>query len=219
MKFLAYIVFFLSMIVTAQDSTALHNYLKNHFKQVESFTYSIASQPALLKAPGATYTIETDKAMRSNGSYAYVPIIVKNANGTTLKSLLTLRVTVSKKVFRALGVINSGEEVTNAQVEEVVENISDVRGDPVESLSSKGLVAAIKIPAGAILTKTMVEVKPDVLAGETVSAYVAQGSVVVTLSAVARESGSVGDIIRVVTGDNKLLRGKIENENIVRIIN
>lgn len=219
MKFLAYIVFLTSMIVAAQDSTALHQYLKSELKQAESFTYSIASQPAALKVPGASYTIETDKPLRNNGHYAYVPIVVKNANGTTLKSLITLRVTVSKKVFRALRVINSGEEITNAHVEEVIENISDVRGDPIELLSSKGLVAAIKIPEGTILTKTMVETKPDVLAGETVSAYVAQGSVVVTLSAVARESGSVGDIIRVVTGDNKLLRGKIENENIVRIIN
>lgn len=217
-SFSTFIVLLVSMVAVAQDSTALHTYLKKELQGAESFTFTIASQPSVLKVAGASYTIETSKDLRMNGSYAYVPILIHNTNGTTLKSLITLRITVSKKVLRTKKSINAGEEISNADVEEVVESISEVRGEPIQSFSSKGNIAAIRIPEGTILTRTMVETKPDVLAGETVSAYVAQGSVVVKLNATARESGSVGDIIRVVTGDNKLLRGKIENETVVRIV-
>ena len=80
-----------------------------------------------------------------------------------------------------------------------------------------GLVARRDIKAGEVMTAAVLQVPPDVRAGDSVVLTVAVGSVRVSTQAIASASGHQGDVIRVVPEGGRAVKARVTGPRAVEI--
>ncbi|MBN1130584.1 MAG: flagellar basal body P-ring formation protein FlgA [Chitinispirillaceae bacterium] len=99
-------------------------------------------------------------------------------------------------------------------------DISAFAQKPCFSLSEVvGKKASRTIPGGSILTGKMVMVQPDIIKGDNLSLQISRGNVIISVSAVARENGRIGEKIWVKnTATNKLVRVVVTDKNSVILL-
>jgi flagella basal body P-ring formation protein FlgA len=74
----------------------------------------------------------------------------------------------------------------------------DLACEPVASPEAlAGMRARVRIPAGAVLCTSSIELRPAVGRGEQVTVVSTSGPVTITGRAVAQQDGSIGDVLRV----------------------
>jgi flagella basal body P-ring formation protein FlgA len=74
----------------------------------------------------------------------------------------------------------------------------DLACEPVASPEAlTGMRARVRIPAGAVLCTSSIELRPAVGRGEQVTVVSTSGPVTITGRAVAQQDGSIGDVLRV----------------------
>jgi flagella basal body P-ring formation protein FlgA len=65
------------------------------------------------------------------------------------------------------------------------------------------------VKEGTVLFENMIESLPVVYRGDKLTLHTGNGSVNVSIEVTARQDGGIGEIISIVTDDNKLYKGKI----------
>ncbi len=189
----------------------LDGYLKNKLNSYEKWSYQIIKAPD--ENMGQIKIIDQNK-LSVNGNLAYIPIEIVSANGRSVRSYVTIRLELFKKVFVAAKQIEAKEPLSSSDVKIKTVNISELRGTPVdlnENISK--FRSRVNINSGEIIRTEMIEEQPVITAGQTITAKAVFGSVVVSTKAVARQNGLEGEIIKILTDNNKQLNARVIDSN------
>lgn len=193
----------------------LKNYLDRKLAEYERYEYEIT------ELPKNYFKIELDdeRELKLNKNYAIVPVRVYDKNNRSSRSLITLKVKLFKKVLVAAQDIEREQPLSDFQFVEKLYDITLIRGNPV--LNSESLIgkrSKVKIKNGSILIDEMTESIPDVFLNERLILHAGSNGVDISTEVTAREEGKIGDIIRVVTNDNKIFKAKIIDKFNVSLI-
>ena len=195
--------------------TELDSYLKIQLSHYNSWEYEI------VRMPENTRKIEIIKENQLNiqGNMAYVPVKITDSSGRKAKSFLTLRIKLFQKALISTKTIERKMDITGADVSYKLVDVSQLQGTPISSIEEiKSLRSKIHIIPGTVLLKEMMEEIPVVRFGDRVTASVIYGNVLVTTEATAKQDGTVGEIISVVTSDRKEFKAKVIDFKNVSIV-
>jgi flagella basal body P-ring formation protein FlgA len=161
--------------------------------------------------------ILTNEDVNLNGNIAQIPVNYIRGNENR-KIRLSIKVKAYKNILVSKENIKRGTLLDN--------NNFDVRlvdcitlTDPISSIDAlNNFRAASYIKIDEVLLSNSIEPIPDIESGDKIVAHSIAGNVDIQISAVARQEGSVDEIIRVRTSDNKLYRAKVlDNSNVLII--
>jgi len=184
----------------------LKNYLDKVLKAYDKYEYSIES----IKGSYSKIEIDNQREFRLNRNFGVVPINLIDRNNRSSSSFISVKLKLYKKVLVAVQDINRDELISQFQFTEEIREITSLKGIPfydgevVDQLKSK-----TRINAGSVLLKEQTENIPDVENNDRLTLHVGRNGVDITTDVTAREKGSIGDIIRVVNGENKIFRARI----------
>jgi len=183
----------------------LRDYLLKRFNDCEKLEYEIASNMKLSSIEGIDYSREYSV----NKNIVTIPVLLKK-NQSTTSSYLSIKIKLYKTVLVAAENIDRNEILFSNNFRKEVKDVSILNGTPVTELdNNSGLVSKLYIRQGSVLLREMTEGVPDIENNQRVTLHAGKNGVDISLEVTSREKGSIGDIIRVVTPENKILRAKI----------
>lgn len=217
MKILAYILF-VALNLNGGDSlkSKINDYLKDKLLSCESYEFEIISAPR--ESENNIY-IDANREFKINSNLAYVPLIIVNSKNIKKNSYAVLKVRVLKKVLVSSSYIQRNENIDeNNAILEIVD-VAQVDGNTFSAIDElANLQSRVSIKPGSILVSGMFSGTPLIKRGEKINAFVSQGNVRIGVEAFAREDGTKGQIIRILSRDNKIFRAKVIDSNTVQII-
>lgn len=196
-------------LILGSDKTfegQLKNYLDKIFARYEKYEYEIT------ELPKNYYRIELDneRQFKLNKNYLTIPVKIYDKNNRASRSLISLKVKLFRKVLVALQDIERNEPLSDCQFIEIIHDVTSIRGTPIiNSESLVGRRSKVKIKNGTILIEEMTEAIPDVFYNERLVLHAGSNGVDISTEVTAREEGKIGDVIRVVTNDNKIFKARI----------
>ena len=213
----AVIVIILSLFIGtgASFKTQLENYLNKNLSEFQGYKYEI------LQMPDSYKEIELVKSNEFNlsGNLVYVPVKVVKNSGRIIRAIITVKIKIFRNVFVTAKKINRKEKLVLGCFIKKEEDITEIKGTPVYSLNKIDLYRAkMMMKAGDVLTKQDMEEIPIVNVGDEMNAGYINGNVLVTFKVYARQEGVAGQIITVITSDNKLFKGKIVDSKNLKIV-
>ncbi len=213
MKSILLILF--SFLFVSQNSieNELRDYLLKRFSDCEKLEYEIASNIKLSTIEGIDYSREYSV----NKNIVTIPVLLRK-NQSTANSYLSVKIKLYKTVLVAAENIDRNEILFNNNFRKEVKDVSILNGTPISELdNNSGLVSKLYIRQGSVLLREMTEGVPDIENNQRVTLHAGKNGVDISLDVTSREKGFIGDIIRVVTPENKILRAKIIDKNNVVI--
>lgn len=165
-------------------------------------------------------SINQNSNIKLTGNTAYIPVYIKEQNSSNLThSYITVRVKLYREVYAAKTSLKRGQELKSTDFELITADISEVRGKIItDNFFISNCKAKFNLDENTILTEESLELIPVVKRGNKVKAYSTVGNVSVSFAAAARQDGSLGDIIRIVTPDKKIFKAKVMDSLNVNII-
>ncbi|MCH7962688.1 MAG: flagellar basal body P-ring formation protein FlgA [Bacteroidetes bacterium] len=191
----------------------LADYLSIHLKGYEKYEYEILKIPSNY----SSIKILNGKDLKLSGNLAYVPVhIVKN--NRTAQSYITVKLKLYKNVLVTVRDIKRKEDLAKSDFETSLQNIAGKHAKPFTDIESISSYRSKKnLNEGEILTKNDVEKIPLIKVGDKIKASIVQGNVMIQFDAFSKQEGSAGDIINIVTADNKRFKAKVIDINNVLI--
>ncbi|MGE5354418.1 MAG: flagellar basal body P-ring formation chaperone FlgA [Acidobacteriota bacterium] len=192
-------------------------FLSKKLQGYEKIDFEIASKP--LTPMGEAIIVDTVKEIKVNGSTAYVPVILAGRDKKTSQSFVSLKISLYKKVLVAKKLITAGSELRQEDFELQMLDAAKLRGIPV---CQTGAIAHVRarliIREGEALTQEKLQAMPVIKRGDSVTAFAVKGSVEISFDAQARQDGSVGEVIRVITPGKKIFRARVIDQFSVNIV-
>jgi flagella basal body P-ring formation protein FlgA len=204
-----------SFLFVSQNSieNELRDYLLKRFSDCEKLEYEIASNIKLSTIEGIDYSREYSV----NKNIVTIPVLLRK-NQSTANSYLSVKIKLYKTVLVAAENIDRNEILFNNNFRKEVKDVSILNGTPISELdNNSGLVSKLYIRQGSVLLREMTEGVPDIENNQRVTLHAGKNGVDISLDVTTREKGFIGDIIRVVTPENKILRAIIIDKNNVVI--
>jgi flagella basal body P-ring formation protein FlgA len=144
---------------------------------------------------------------------AFIPVIATKGKKTSA-SVVSIKVQLFKKLLVANKDYEKKELLQISGFEEKVSDVTRLNGNPVKiEIDVTGYHAKSFIKKGEILFEEKIEKVPLISSGDKVSAEVRNGNVVITTEAFARQQGSIGDLIELVSSNNKIFKARILDAN------
>ena len=133
----------------------------------------------------------------------------------------TVRVGILKKVMTSAVPIKSGDPITLENVIYEIRDIASTSDEPVISdQETTGKVASRFIPAGKIVTRTMLKDPPLINPGDQVEIIFDNGRFSLNIGGVAKQEGSEGEKIRVMNIDTrKIIYATVADSATVTVTN
>jgi flagella basal body P-ring formation protein FlgA len=173
--------------------------------RVDGLETSVAPEAGLLALP--------DPAGRAGHPMRFVLMA-----GRVRRGVATATVSVSTSYARATRAIARNERV-DADAFEVIDG--EIPGGSLKRLPAAetvaGRIARRDIAPGEVLSPAVLQVPPDVRAGEPVTLTVVVGVVRISTKAVASASGHEGDIVRVVPEGGRSVKARVTGPGAVEI--
>lgn len=208
------LISFLSVFTFSQDfNSDVNNYLNQKFTGYDKVEFSVQSKI------NSTEVVEIDntREFKYQKGYGYLPVVIKRNNRTSL-SIITLNISLYKNVLVAKTDILKKSEINNDAIEFQLRNVTNVYGHPVTDINMlKNYCSKITIKNDEILLTEMLEKIPVIKSGDKIIAELNTGSITISTDAIARQDGSSGDIIQVVSKENKLFKARVVDSNKVII--
>jgi len=192
----------------------IDRYLAKELTGYEKIEFKIAKLPVDYKS----IEVMQDSRLNVSGATAYLPVKVTTKANKTTQTFLTLNVKLYKTVFTARERIDRKVNVNEADFDIKLVDVAGFRGKlfPINEKMDKYRSRTF-IRKDDILSYDLLERLPVILTGDRVKAYFVNGTVSVDFFVNARQDGIEGDIIRVVTSDNKQYKAKIIDSKTVII--
>jgi flagella basal body P-ring formation protein FlgA len=191
------------------------NYLKQNLKNYDHYEFEILQAPE----NSNKIIINNDRPFSQNGGYANINVTVIDKKNSVSQSYITLKLKLYKNVLVSSQDIKSKEEISPEKVELKKLEVTFVKGEMFEKPEElAGNVAKMRINKGRIITSDIIEIAPVIKSGDLVNASAVRGNVIVTTDAIAKQDGRPGELIRILTRDNKQFKGKVIDSNNVIII-
>lgn len=192
----------------------IDRYLSKELSGYEKIEFSIVKVPEFKKI-----IVLEDSHLNVSGKTAYVPVKLTTKENKEKQTFLTVSLKLYKTVFVAKERIDRKKPVSPADFEISMADIAGARGTfiPVtESLA--GFRTKTTVRKGDFLIAEFLEKEPVIFSGDRVKAYFVNGTVSVDFFVNSRQDGVEGDIIRVVTHDNKQYKARVVDSKNVIII-
>ncbi|HPN37630.1 MAG TPA: flagellar basal body P-ring formation chaperone FlgA [Melioribacteraceae bacterium] len=215
-----YLLIILGFISLNNNTDELNNYLKTKLNRYSKVVWEVSTLPAgITSFEDNRLKIDDDGNLKIKGEFLYLPVKIKRNDNRYSKSVVTLKVKLFTKVYSAIKTIQKGEVIDISDLMLLESDITSLRSEPVTDISEeKTYRAKFIIKNGMIIEENIVEELPLILIGNTVKAIKQNGSVVISFDVKAKDDGKLGGIIRVQREDGKIFKAKIENKEIVKII-
>lgn len=160
-----------------------------------------------------TYQLDT-KVIQRAGSHL-IPMYLETSQGRQTIYVNT-RISFYKMAPVAKRMLHVGEKINEADVDMKRVSVSFAKDGVLETFQNK--VAARLITAGQTIFMSDVKSEPAVLRGQSVKILIGTDSLEITAQGVAEDNGSIGDMVKVRSADNKkLLSGVLIEKGVVRI--
>lgn len=191
----------------------IDRYLAKELPGYEKIEFKIAKLPADYKK------IEIIESANFNitGNTAYVPIKLTNKENKTKQTFLTINVKLYKTVLVAKDRIERKKVLNSSDFDLRLIDVAGLRGklitldSKIENYRSKTIIRK-----DDVLVAELIEDMPAIFTGDRVKAYFVNGTVTIDFDVNARQDGKVGDMIRVVTHDNKQYKAKVaDSKNVI----
>jgi flagella basal body P-ring formation protein FlgA len=193
----------------------LKKYLDEKLNSYAKYEYQIIQAPKNY----SRIEISDDRKPRLDKNYFYLPVKIYDHKNLASISLLTIRVKLYKNVFFASREIRRNENLLPNMFEVKMADVS-LYGDNVinvtENLSNYRSKVLVK--TGSILSEEMIERIPAVNRGDKIILHTGGLGVDVSIDVIARQDGSVGDVISVYSNGNKLYKGKIVDKSNLTLV-
>ncbi|NOG97164.1 MAG: flagellar basal body P-ring formation protein FlgA [Ignavibacteriae bacterium] len=208
-------ILFLISPVKKEAELKVEKYLNQRLTNCESFEFEIFNIPKNI----SDFKIKENDEFVISGSICYIPIKAVRNNHSEFNSLLSVKIKRYSKILAAVNSIENKSELYPADFEYKTIDITALRGEPITELNSiSSFRAKCFIKSGDVLTENMIELLPAVYSGDKITANIKYGNVIVSTDAYARNDGSIGDIIKIRTRDNKQFKAEILDSKNVNII-
>ena len=208
MKYLFILFLSVQMFSQSFEENAL-NYLQKEFPEYEKI------EMQLQKDFSSDEKIIVDYSRNINlaKGIAYIPVIATKGKKTS-SSIVSVKVQLYLKLLVAIKNFERKELLDKTGFEEKLMEVSQINGTAVnKDFAISDYRAKSFIKKGEILFEEKMEKIPLISTGDKVFAEVRTGSVVVTTEALARQNGSTGDLIELVSSGNKIIKARIVNAN------
>ncbi|MGE5432468.1 MAG: flagellar basal body P-ring formation chaperone FlgA [Syntrophomonadaceae bacterium] len=214
-----YLLFFLVFSFQTTDTLKeeIEKFLAKKITGLEKIEFEIASKP--VSPAGGTIKVDTLKDLKITGGLAYIPVIVTTKDQAVSQSFVSLKLSLYKKVLVSKKPLAIGSELKADDFELKTLDVAKLRGVPVcEIKEIMGTRAKFNIREGEALISEKLQAMPVVKRGDSVRAFELRGNVEISMDATARQDGSIGEVIRVLTSDKKIFRARVIDQFSVNII-
>lgn len=212
MKYFLFILFGIQILAQSFEQDAV-NYFKKQFPEYEKIELQLQKNSSLNEKMVIDYT----RRINLERGTALIPVI-KTKNGSGTQSLVSAKVKLLKKILVTLRNIEKKDPLTKNDFEEKLIDVTGLNGNTVQAkFNTDGYRAKTFLRKGEILFEEKIEKTPLVNVGDKIIAEVKKGNVVVTSEVYARQCGSTGDLIEVVSTKNKIIKARIVNAKKVMI--
>jgi len=193
----------------------IQNYLKQNLSKYEKFEFEILQTPE--KAD--RIIINYDKPFTWSSGLANINVTAVDKANNVSQSYITIKLKLFQKVLVSTESIKTKEPLSAEKCELVLLEVSQLRGVPILSKDEiNGYEAKVKIEKGKVITEEMIEALPLIKSGDKINVSTIRGSVIVTADAIARQDGRLGEVIRIVTKNNKQFKAKVIDSNNVILV-
>ncbi len=210
-------LFYILSVFTSYESlpTEIKNKLEAEFSSHKKVEFEVVKAPKNYRS----IKLKENENINIIGKTAYVPIISTDKRGKKKRTTLSVRVKIYDDVFVAIKDVKKREELQAADFQLLEKDISSVHGHIVLSLGEVlGKRADRFIRKGDILTTESFENMPVVFPGDRLSANSIVGHVQISFSAIAKQEGGIGDIIRIKTSKNEIFKAEVIDYKNVLIV-
>lgn len=217
MKKLLLNILFIFTFVGQTAALEIEQYLQKNLTNYKHFTFEVSSLPSRVESINdPRIKIDKERELRLRKGYAYLPVKIIHDQKRSLKSTITLKVQLYQDVLVAARKINRGEEISGSDFVILEKEVSGLKNKPITNYGMlNGAISRTVIKENSVVDLSMFERKPVIEHGDRIHAKFTVGTVDVAFFVTARESGSIGDDIRVVRDDKKIFRANvIDNENV-----
>ena len=194
----------------------IDNYLKNHLAEFEKYEFKIKSVPGK-NGSLDNVKINEEKDVKIHGKYCYVPVIISKGN-RTFSSLVTLELKLYDKVLVARRDLKRGENLSRSDFNLITKEVSRLRANLVNKTTPVEFFRVRRtIKSGEILTANKIEGIPAIKKGDKIVANLVSGNILITLDAIAKQDGLIGEKIRI-TADRKIFKAEVIDKFNVKIV-
>lgn len=219
MKTLLFAVLCSCSLFAQQNDELVKNYIQKQLSNYSSVSVNSIVYPSSVISGTNSFSIDPSRPFTFNGGFGYVPVTLSDTKGGKIKTLFSVRVQVFAKVVVAHKAFKLGEDLVPGDCIIEDRDLTKVRGDilfnTMEVAESR---AGMFIAPGTVITKNMLQLRPIIKHGASLTAYVGKGGLEVTMPVVARDDGKAGEVIRVMTNDKKIFKARVESPERVQIL-
>ncbi|MGK9477078.1 flagellar basal body P-ring formation chaperone FlgA [Melioribacter sp. OK-6-Me] len=208
-----FLIILLQLFPEDSFKSKLQNYLSEKLSEYSRFSYKVNGLPI----NNSRIEIDDSRQMRISNRYAFLPVQVYDAYNNISNSFITIEIELYKTVLTANRKIKKGE-ILNADMFDSSEvEITSIKGTPLFKIDEiAGKRSRTDINEGVVVTEEIIEPVPDIYLDSKVTLHVIKGNVDVSVEATARQEGRIGEIIRVITADNKIFKARIiDKKNVI----
>jgi len=211
------LLFYILSSITSFESLPIEikDKLQSEFSSYKRVEFEVVNAPKNFK------TIKTKENDNVNvvGSMAYLPVNIVDNKGKNIRTNLSFRVKIYDDVYVAIKNIEKRDQLLPTDFQLAEKEITSVRGKIINSIGAIiGARASRFIGKGDILINEATENLPAIYAGNKVNAASVVGNVQISFSAIAKQEGSIGDIIRIKTNTNDIYKAEIIDSKNVLVI-
>jgi flagella basal body P-ring formation protein FlgA len=208
MKYLIFLLFTVQILAQSFEEQALQ-YLQKEFPEYQKIEMQLQNN----FSSDEKIIIDYSRNINLGKGIVFIPVIATKGKKTSA-SVVSVRVKFYKKLLVANKDIDKKETFTQGNFEQRVMDVTRLNGNPVKiEMDVTDYYAKSFIKKGEILFEEKIEKVPLISSGDKVFAEVRNGNVVVTTEAFARQQGSIGDLIELVSSNNKIFKARILDAN------
>lgn len=192
----------------------LDNYLKQQFSEYSKYRYTIEEDLSKYESVEINY----DRSSNRIGNNFFIPVKATYPFGAKKERFLQVEVKIFEKVLVAVEPVERGEPLNSTNTTWKEKDITNLRQKPIKENTSLGsIISKYDLQPGDIICSNFVENSPVLNAGDPVSLFYTEGTVVVSFSGVARQAGAIGDVVKV-KANGRQYSAKVINSNEALII-
>lgn len=196
------------LLINPSDKDFKNNiaaYLSDHLKAYEKYEYQILKMPSGYSSIKIIY----EKDFRIAGKLGYLPVLIEKDNHS-FQSYISIKLKLYKEVLVAARNLNRKEDLSKSDFIISLQDVAGKNGKLFTDIESINTYRSKKnLKEGDIITENDIENIPVIKIGDKIMASVVQGNVMIQFDAVSKQEGGVGDLIKIISSDNKKFKAKV----------
>ncbi|MDF1611234.1 flagellar basal body P-ring formation chaperone FlgA [Stygiobacter electus] len=193
----------------------MKNYLDKKLSNFEKYEFEIVSLPKKY----LEIKIDEEKSFQLVKNFGYVPVVVRSANNNFQNSVITLKLKLFKKVFVTKKNIQSDELLNEKNLVEKLLDVSQLNGNTFSVTENiNEFKSKVNLKENSVLLYEHLKKIPLVSKGNKIILNTGSNGVNISIEAVSRQDGYLGDIISI-QAMNKIYKAKVIDKQNLELVN